>query len=94
MKESANTTKRYFSLCLIVTRFCFVFGLDFYYWHNVDEEYVYNVLNILVEVDDILLETGSWLKVMSIYFVIFLFLLTFCTWNLFQCEGKLLIPEF
>ena len=27
---------------------------------------------------------------MSIYFVIFLFLLTFCTRNLFQSEGKLL----
>ena len=30
---------------------------------NVDGEYWgYNVFNILIEVDDILLETGSWLK--------------------------------
>ena len=30
---------------------------------NVDGEYGYNVFNILGEVDDILLETDSWLKV-------------------------------
>ena len=29
---------------------------------NVDGEYVYNVFNILVELDDILLKTVSWLK--------------------------------
>ena len=35
---------------------------------NVDEEYGYSVFNILVQVDDILLETGSWLKENKVFF--------------------------
>ena len=36
--------------------------MDFYCLHNIDGEYGCIVLNILVEVEDILLETGSWLN--------------------------------
>ena len=43
--------------------------MDFYYWRNVDGEYGYNVLNILVEVDYTLLETGSWLKGDELFFL-------------------------